>query len=177
MSIHSKSFAFKLYEIRKSIGDFRIVFCGLNHEKLVKDKTSGLPVYYDLDGQKIFSTIGFCHRKDRGEFLQCAHSNAWYSFVGCLNELKSTDYGNDLYLPIEEVKETMLRIFELDHVKSTLEKRKAILLYEQGDEAIDETDQQLTQCLEQHSGYVRTLEIQKEMILESINSVIKCIQK
>ncbi|MDQ6477212.1 hypothetical protein [Dyadobacter sp. LHD-138] len=177
MSIISNPLAFKLYEIGKSIGDFRIVRCGLNHEKLVSDKTSGLPVFYDLDGQKVFSTIGFCQREDRSEFLQCAHSTAWYRFVHCLNELKSTDYGNDLYLPIEEVKETMLRIFELDHVKSALEKRKAVLLYEQGDETIDEMDQKLAQCLEHHSRYVGTLEIQKEMILESINSVIQCIQE
>ena len=160
MSILSKPLAFKLSEIGKAIGDFRIVRCGLNHEKLVWNKTSGLPVFYDVDGQKVFSTIGFCHRKDRGEFLQCAHSTAWYRLVHYLNELKSTDYGNDLYLPIEEVKETVLRIFELDHVKSALEKRKAVLLYAQGDEAMDETDQKLTQCLEHHARHVRTLELQ-----------------
>ena len=177
MNIPGKSLAFKLYELRKSIRNFRIVFCGLNHETLVMDNTSGLPVFFDLDGQKIFSTIGFCHRKNRDEFLQCAHSTASYRFVEFLNVLRSMADVSDLYLPREEIKETMLRIFELDHVKSALEKRKAILLYEQGNELIQETDYKLSECLEQHSNYVHKLEMQRKLILESIDSAIKCIQE
>lgn len=177
ISVHSQTNAFKLYELRQSIEKFRIVSCGLNHETLVADKVSGLPVFYDLSGQKVFSNIGFCQRKERGSFLQCAHSMAWYRFLDCLNDLKLIDQTGDLYLPVEQVKEVMLRIFELDHQKSTLEKRKANLLYEPNNEAVQQTDHKITECFKEHSDYVRTLEMQRKLILQSIDSNIKSMRQ
>jgi hypothetical protein len=174
MSTFNNPAAVKLNLLRKSIGDF--VCCGLSHEALVTDSISGLPVSYDVNGEKIFSTIGFCQRQDRGTFLQCAHSMAWYRFIDSLNELKSTAYAGDLYLPVDEIQKIMLGIFELDHLRSNLEKRRAILRFAQPDVTIlPETDQKLSACLQQHAIHVRRLQKHRKIILQSIDVVIKSI--
>jgi hypothetical protein len=176
MSTFNNPAADKLNLLRKSIGDFRIVCCGLSHEALVTDRISGLPVFYDVNGEKIFSTVGFCKRQDRGAFLQCAHSMAWYRLIDHLNELKATVHAGKLYLPVDEIQKIMLGIFELDHLRSDLEKSRAMSRFAQpGEITLPETDQKLSACLQEHAIHVRRLQKQRKMILQSIDAVIKSI--
>lgn len=97
---------------------FRVQNCGLRHES-----------FKEVSGENGCSVskwrrVGFCHKNIRDGSLSCAHSMSWFSF---LNELKKNQafYRNEsVQASLQRMEGLRVKIFELDHQKGELEKRK-----------------------------------------------------
>ena len=120
-----------LLSVWKELAKYHTATCGLIHEKVTEVRQNDHSVREGDQPGLIVTRVGFCSPEVRKWRLSCAHSNAMFNFVRLLRKLEDSGLLLSRQLPIQQISDLCTEIYLLDHHKGDLEKRLAILQWQQ----------------------------------------------
>lgn len=158
----------KFIDLRDRIKDLKVVKCRLNHERVLIDKKTNLPVSNSVP-ETVYERIGFCRPEIRRERISCGHTMARYILEDALMLLDCEE--SDIQNLRNDLIETANRIHVLDHEKGFAEKRMAELIEKKHFEPEDF----LAEDLESAKEEIKLIERQHDLCIEKIAAVRECI--
>lgn len=112
-------------DLYEKIAALKVVKCRLNHERILFDKETDLPIA-DCLPELGYKNVGLCSPEIRRERVACGHTMARYLLEDALALLVSNGVDTeDLNFELREVTD---RIHSLDHEKGFAEKHLAQLV-------------------------------------------------
>lgn len=167
----------KLIEIKEKVEDLKAVKCRVNHERVLTDKETGLPLSKYI-GEKVYERIGFCPREVREQRISCGHTNAPDILKNALTLLDSE--GKDVEILRTELMNVITQIHLLDHRKGDAEKQLAILIEKKNnlpkksfEKEISPARDAINDLENEHRGYVDKIAEVRDRIVAELETIIK----
>ncbi len=154
----------KFIDLRNRIKNLKTVKCRLNHERVLIDKQTNLPISQSVP-ETVFERIGFCRPEIRRERISCGHTMARYILEDALTLLECEE--SDIQDLRNDLNETASRIHALDHEKGFAEKRLAELI----EKKHFEPEHFLPEDLESAKKEITSIERQHDLCIEKIADV------
>ena len=161
----------KLIEIKGKVENLKAVKCRVNHERVVIDKETGVPISTYI-GEKAYERIGFCPSEVREQRISCGHTRASYILEDALTLLDSQ--GKNVKDLRNELNNVTTQIYMLDHRKGDAEKHLAILVEKKLNSSEQSFEKEISLAKDaindlenEHSDYVdKIAEVRDRIVLE-----------
>lgn len=147
-------------EIKNQLESFETAECGLFHETVLIDKSTGKPIKNIIGDEAHYERVQLCPANIRNKRLGCAHSKANHNFFNLIAVLKTED--ENIIQGNKNIEALFQKIYMLDHEKGDLEKD----LVETDDKESVQT--KIETCISNHSEIIQTLKQEKNQLIKLI---------
>ena len=171
----------RLIEAGEQLKKLKAVACRMNHERVLIDRTTHLPVAGTIADIE-FERIGLCDSVKRFKNPACGHTMARYEIENALEIMRDHDGYRQWCAELNNLTNS---IHLLDHQKGEAEKQLAVIIKGKHEAEFDKVKidspaqklpfikRQIAEMEQRHSVYAAQIEDLKNNILEAVNSLIE----